>query len=347
VQFTHWRASAVAIRAAGTVHEVVLDTGHRLQADRVALCIGHAEPGLPCKVADVTLRDPGLIANPWAPDAFERIPRDASVLVVGTGLTMADCAVSLLARGHRGPITAISRRGLLAQPHGIFSSAADFLGDAQPPSTARALLRMLRERIARDAPLYGWHPAVDALRFDLGRIWPALPAREQRRVVKRLLPFWDVHRFRVAPQVHDALRQAIEAGRVVVKTEGIVDIAQSPNGFVVTLRPRHGGLEQRVFDRIVFCTGPARDVAANPLVSSLLAAGQARLDGAGMGLDVDTHSQLRDREGRPAQGLYAWGPITRGSFGEMTGAPDIARHIERVLNDGESSMLDAVSYTRV
>jgi len=26
--------------------------------------------------------------------------------------------------------------------------------------------------------------------------------------------------------------------------------------------------------------------------------------------------------------------MTRGSFGEMTGAPDIARHLERVLKDG-------------
>jgi uncharacterized NAD(P)/FAD-binding protein YdhS len=32
--------------------------------------------------------------------------------------------------------------------------------------------------------------------------------------------------------------------------------------------------------------------------------------------------------------LLAFGPMTRGSFGEMTGAPDIARHLERVLKDG-------------
>ncbi|MFM0736378.1 FAD/NAD(P)-binding protein [Paraburkholderia xenovorans] len=340
VRFTHWRASATAIHVAGTVHEVILDTGVSIEADRIALCIGHAAPALPCEISDATLRNPALITNPWAPQAFERIPQHASVLVVGTGLTMADCAVSLLERGHRGPITAISRRGLLAQPQGLFSSEADFLGDAQPPSTVRALLRMLRERIAREMPLRGWQPAVDALRFDLARVWQALPPSEQRRVVRRLLPFWDVHRFRVAPQVHAVLREAIDARRIVVETKGIAGIDDNArDGFVVTLKQRSGAREQRVFDRIVFCTGPARNISANPLVHSLLAAGRARLDGAGIGLDVDSHSQLRERDGGLVAGLFAFGPITRGSFGEMSGAPDIARHIERLLKDEKTSIL--------
>jgi uncharacterized NAD(P)/FAD-binding protein YdhS len=339
VRLTHWRASATAIHVNRAVHEVVLDTGRPLAADRVALCIGHADPTPPCEVSDATLRDPALIRNPWAHRAFEHIPQDASVLVVGTGLTMADCAVSLLARDHRGAITAISRRGLLAQPQGIFSSAADFLADGEPPSTVRALLRMLRERIAREAPLRGWQPVVDALRYDLSRIWPALPVREQRRVVRRLLPFWDVHRFRVAPQVHAVLRDAINARRIVVETLGIAGIARTRDGFVVTLRQRFGTLEQRVFDRILFCTGPARDIFANPLVDSLLAAGQARLDGLGIGLDVDAQSQLRDRDGNLVAGLFAFGPITRGSFGEMTGAPDIARHIEQLFRYAKTSIL--------
>jgi uncharacterized NAD(P)/FAD-binding protein YdhS len=339
VRLTHWCASASAIHINGAVHEVVLDTGLSLEADRVALCIGHAAPALPCEVSDATLRDPALITNPWAPGAFERIPQDASVLVVGTGLTMADCAVSLLARDHRGPITAISRRGLLAQSQGVFSSATDFLADVQPPSTIRALLRMLRERIAREMPLRGWQPAVDALRVDLPRVWQTLPTREQRRVVRRLLPFWDVHRFRVAPQVHAVLRDAIEARRIVVETLGIAGIAQTRDGFLVTLRQRSGTLEQRVFDRIVFCTGPARNISANPLVHSLLAAGRARLDGACIGLDVDAQSQLRDRDGNLVAGLFAFGPITRGSFGEMTGAPDIARHIEQLLRCAKTSIL--------
>jgi uncharacterized NAD(P)/FAD-binding protein YdhS len=331
VTFRHWQAGATAIRAGAAGYEVPLDTGEIVIAERVALCIGHAPPAPPCRISPADLDDPALIANPWALRAFDSIPSDASVLIVGTGLTMADCAVSLLARRHRGPITAISRRGLLAQPHGIFSDAADFLDGTPPPQTARQLLRRLRDRIARDENRIGWQPAIDALRFDLRRIWAALPRSEKHRVIKRLLPFWDVHRFRVAPQVHAALQAAIDAKRITIETLGIAGIERAREGLLATLRQPGGATEQRIFDRIVFCTGPARNIAANPLIRSLLDTGQARLDDTGTGIDVDLHSQIRDRDGELVPGLFAFGPITRGTFGEMTGAPDIARHLENVM----------------
>lgn len=35
--------------------------------------------------------------------------------------------------------------------------------------------------------------------------------------------------------------------------------------------------------------------------------------------------------GHVVAGLFAYGPITRGTFGEMPGAPDIAEHLEKLL----------------
>jgi uncharacterized NAD(P)/FAD-binding protein YdhS len=46
-----------------------------------------------------------------------------------------------------------------------------------------------------------------------------------------------------------------------------------------------------------------------------------------IGLDTDLRSRLRNTDGKVSPGLLAFGPITRGSFGEMTGAPDFARHL--------------------
>ena len=39
------------------------------------------------------------------------------MVIIGTGLSMVDQALSLLNKGHRGPILAYSRRGLLPLPH--------------------------------------------------------------------------------------------------------------------------------------------------------------------------------------------------------------------------------------
>lgn len=335
VRVSHRRASATSLSKSNSGYIVNLNDDTQLEAQRVALCFGHTPSKPPGRIDENALRDPRLITHPWSHDALHAIPREASVLLVGTGLTMADVAVTLIGREHRGPITAISRRGLRPRPHGLFADAADFLGSTAPPVTARELVKRLRQRIARDKQAnIGWQPAADAFRFELPRIWNTLPAREQRRVVRRLLPFWDVHRFRIAPQIHAAIEHAIGTGQLRVVTAGIGNIQRHPHGFRVELKRRGGHSEEHDFGAVVFCTGPARDIDRNPLVKSLLESRLARLDSVQAGLDTDLQSRILDADGNVSPGLFAFGPMTRGSFGEMTGAPDIARHLERLLKDG-------------
>lgn len=333
VRVVHRRATATGVQKSGSGYVVQLADGAQIDADRVALCFGHT-PSKPPGVIDADVFDDDrFVTHPWSADALRAIAPDACVLLVGTGLTMADVAVTLLDRGHRGRITAISRRGLRPRPHGVFADSGDFLGDAPAPRTARGLLRMLRERIATDELGLGWHAAADAFRFQLPALWNALPPIEKRRVVARLLPFWDVHRFRIAPQIHDTVEKAIASGQMSVMKAGIADISRSASGFRAGLRLAGGGREERDFDAVVFCTGAARDIDRNPLARSLIESGIARLDAVGIGLDTDLLSRVRDASGNVMTGLFAFGPITRGSFGEMTGAPDITKHVENVLRD--------------
>jgi uncharacterized NAD(P)/FAD-binding protein YdhS len=55
------------------------------------------------------------------------------------------------------------------------------------------------------------------------------------------------------------------------------------------------------------------------------------LDAVGLGLDVDATSHLISRDGTADPSLLAFGPMTQSAFGEMTGAPDNVRHVERVV----------------
>jgi uncharacterized NAD(P)/FAD-binding protein YdhS len=66
------------------------------------------------------------------------------------------------------------------------------------------------------------------------------------------------------------------------------------------------------------------------LWADLMNGGRAQIDEVGLGLKVDQLSRVVDSRGEPQANLLALGPITRGSFGEMTGVPDIVRQIERV-----------------
>lgn len=329
VRLRHLRTKAASVTAADGAWRIVTESGETIMADRVAMCFGHAVPALPCRLGPGVAESAGFVADPWAADALAGIAPDASVLVVGTGLTMADVVTSLGAAGHRGPITAVSRRGLLPMAHGLFRMDLDVVS-ASPPTTALSLLRLVRRQIAAADPALGWHPVIDSLRTALPDLWGDLPAAEKRRVVRRLLPFWEVHRFRIAPQIAAGLERARADGRLVVEQAALAGLDRMEDGRLeATLRPRHGRIARRRFDAVVLCTGPEREVARNPLVAALLADGTACLDAVGLGLSVDRRSRVLGPEGRPQPGLYAFGPMTRGSFGEMTGAPDIAQHIER------------------
>jgi uncharacterized NAD(P)/FAD-binding protein YdhS len=172
---------------------------------------------------------------------------------------------------------------------------------------------------------------LDSFRKVLPEIWNGLPPSERRRIARRLLPFWEVHRFRIAPQIAAGLEQARAEGHLCVETAAVTGLTLAEDGRLEAGLRRRGVAEPRRFDAVVLCTGPERDVSRNPLVAALLADGTARLDAVGLGLAVDRRSRVIDAAGEVRPGLYAFGPMTRGSFGEMTGATDIAHHIESVV----------------
>ena len=73
-------------------------------------------PALPCEAVGA-LDYPQYIADPWHEPGLAEVAPEAPVAIVGTGLTAVDVVLSLLDQGHTGPITAISRRGLIPHRH--------------------------------------------------------------------------------------------------------------------------------------------------------------------------------------------------------------------------------------
>jgi uncharacterized NAD(P)/FAD-binding protein YdhS len=327
------RTSVTDIKRSGDGWLASTRDGDRIEADFVALCFGHAAPASPCPIGVEVRRSPKFVPDPWAAQALSKIGSSDSTLIIGTGLTMADVVMSLRATGREGPVTAISRRGLAPRAHGKFLSDIDLFAGAPPPKTALGLLRLMRKRIREGDASLGWQPFIDSLRARLPIVWSDLPVREKRRVLRRLLPFWEVHRFRIAPQVSAALAQSRQAGRLSIEKAGLNGLEFRQGKFAAALRRPGGRAEEAFFDAVVMCTGPNKDIGTNPLVASLLADGAARLDEAGLGLAVDSASRVVDARNQPWPNLVALGPMTRGSFGEMTGAPDIAAHIERIAPD--------------
>lgn len=333
----HRRASVISVRRRGGRWSIADDRGGVTEADIVAIATSHPPPAAPGRLAAVLADHPRFVPDTTVPGALEVVRPDDRVLVIGNGLTAADVIASLTDRGHKGPITAISRRGLRSRGHAV--SAQDPFGDfvTDAAHSATALLRKVRGTI-RQAAAEGrsWHAVIDQVRGQGRDLWRALPAAERRRIVRHLRPYWDVHRFRTAPQVETVLDQAIAAGRLEILAGSLADARAEGDIIRCLLRLRHAEQPaERTYDAVVVTTGPAHDgiLDTQPWLRELAESGYLALDPTGLGLACNERSEAVGPDGLATPSLLISGPLARGTFGELMGLPQVTEHA--VLVAGE------------
>ena len=309
---------------------ITTDTGRRLQSDLLILAVSHPPPALP-RLAVPFHDHPALIANPWRADTLTPIAADARVAVMGTGLTMADCIATLSRLGHRGPITAFSRRGLLSRGN-TGSAAAPWPGEYDQGSL-RQRLRLVRAAVLRAAEQgLHWQVVLDAVRQQGQRIWQTLTFADRQRFLRHLRRYWDVHRYRIAPQVAEVIEQRQREGSLKVLAARLTALESEARSLTLTLTLREGERIALTVDRLILTTGPAHGglIDSQPLLRELARRGLIRADKLGLGLDVDAHSRAIGREGRAIPNLLISGPAARGYFGELMGLPQVADHAAAV-----------------
>jgi uncharacterized NAD(P)/FAD-binding protein YdhS len=341
----HRRDRAVAVERGPRGYTVSFAAGGEpLEADFVVLAATHPKPSIPAAMRAVA-DHPRFVPDVYGDGGISRIGSGDRVLLVGNGLSASDAIASLDARGHSGPILSLSRRGLRSRGHpdAPVSARGDF--STAPARTALELLMRVRREVAAAAHAgTSWHGVLDAAREQAGAIWGALPPRERRRLVRHLRAFWDVHRFRVAPQVDAVIRRRTGDGSLVLMAGSVLAAEATSRGIRVTLRRRGDrAAGEAEFDAVIIATGPDHTAAieANEAVRSLADQGLLRLDPTGLGLAVSSRSLALDRTGREVPGLLVAGPLARGTFGELMGLPEVARHAETVA--GELALLMARS----
>lgn len=329
----HRRAAALALEPAGGGWHVRGDNAGAARYDRVILSATYGSPRFLWPLTQGAEALEHLIRDPWNWAAIKAIPKQARVVLIGTGLTTCDVVVSLRAAGHAGPIHAISRRAQTPRPHRGFDASFDIFAGITPPATALGLLRLVRARIAEvEARGQTWHIVIDSLRRHLSTYWRTLPLSERRKIARRLRPFWDVHRFRIAPQVAALMESGRCEGWLSISAGRIHAVGRQESQFAVDWTARGGTREFLLADAVVNCTGPDGDIArsTNPLLSHALNHGLARPDDLRVGIDVDAEGRVIGATGEPMPGLWAAGPAARAVVGEATGVPEAAAHARLV-----------------
>ncbi|HET9354648.1 MAG TPA: FAD/NAD(P)-binding protein, partial [Sphingomicrobium sp.] len=297
---------------------LTLDNGDKIEAQDLVLATGN---GRPAPFAIPGWPEGDMVQDPWSAAAGERLreaAREASpLLLIGTGLTMADVVLTLDRLGYLGSVTAVSRRGLVPRAHvaGVVPLPPPGLGEI-PGDLSDAVAWMRARGLGGD-----WRSAVDSLRPVSQALWESWPEDTKARFARHARPWWDVHRHRIAPQAAAVIEQWIGANRLRV-IAGRVTGGQPGQVRVA----RRGGGEIAVEAKLaVNCTGPSEKVAdsANPLLRQLLADGLMEPGELGLGVRVDGDCRAGD-------GLWALGPLTKGRWWEITAVPDIRVQAERV-----------------
>lgn len=332
--FEHIEDEAVSVDPREGAVQVHLRSGPTRIARRAALALGNFPPSdLP--LPEPVRSSPRYVRDPWAPGALSQVTPSDDVVLIGTGLSSVDILIALRMSGHTGKIHFLSRHGLLPSGHRFTAPWPSLATDLSSVTLLELMEKVRMQVIVAGMRGYDWRAVIDALRPAIQQIWRSLSARERRRFLRHLRPYWEIHRHRIAPDIAARLEAEIAVGRAQIHAGRMTACEEDAGGISLTYCDRRSGdsCGLRVH-RIVNCTGPQTDCrrTRDPLLDSLLGQGKIRPDPLFLGLDTSEDGAVIDKDGVPSTLIFALGPLRKGSLWETTAVPEIRIQAARMAD---------------
>ncbi|RMQ42655.1 hypothetical protein ALQ04_03549 [Pseudomonas cichorii] len=323
----HICAEAVDLRTGESGVTATLADGREVQGRLAVLATGmYAAARTPQRQSD------GLNAaalDPWDVGVMRQLDPHATVLIIGSGLTMVDAVVSLQQSGHRGPIRVFSRHGLLPHVRRQPPEWVDFLGRDPDIRSPGQLLRKVREQceLAIESGI-DWQAPLDTVRVNIGRLWSQATDRQRRQFVRHARPWWESHHHRSPPPSAALLTELVQQGRLTIQAASLQAVQTLPSGQVqIQLRLRGESQPSQVLgDALINSTGIEYDWRRvdRPLPRQLLARGLIQPGPLALGIAADAGGAVLDARGLCSARLFSMGPPLRGMWWESTAVTDVA-----------------------
>jgi uncharacterized NAD(P)/FAD-binding protein YdhS len=334
---------------------VSLSNQQRLLADDVVLACGDPPPTTAASAAAIE-QHRAYVRDPFGDRTLRADAQ--TLLLIGTGLTMADVAIAAASLNPNLRIHALSRHGLLPAQQVSSAHAAvsgEFLSrlSAAAP-TARSLVRAFRalQSDLEAAAKGDWRDAVNVARQAAPDLWRRMPLSERARFLRHVRVHWDIHRHRMPPSVASQLNALRRSGRLQIHAGHLLPMSAQGERIAVKWRERGSqGLRSLLVDQVVNCSGAHGRLkqTRDGLLAGLVAGGLAVPDALGLGLTTGPAGALIDSEGRVARHLYYVGPMLRARHWEATAVGELRGYVESLaqalvpLNSSESTPLIAPS----
>ena len=322
----HVRAEVVDLEVDEHSTLLTLSDGQQLRGTFAALATGMFPAARTPQTESSGLN--AAAVDPWDVQAMTQLDPQATVLIIGSGLTMVDAVVSLEQAGHRGPIEIFSRHGLLPHVRRQPPAWVDFLGEDHSLRSPRQLLREVRRhcKLALEQGI-DWQAPLDTVRAHIGRLWSQASEAEKRQFVRHIRPWWESHHHRSPPLSAELVARLHGEGRLRIRAASYKGLVPSQGDVTIRLRPRG---EQEVVQvsgaALINSSGIEYDWrrVARPLPRQLLKRGLIQPGPLALGIAADVSGAVLDANGQVSPRLFAMGPPLRGMWWESTAVTDVA-----------------------
>lgn len=300
---------------------LTLDSNETLLAGQLVLATGNPPPRWPCSIKAALPADKA-VENPWSGDWLATLHNTDAVTFIGGGLTAMDGIYSLARQGHMGPIE-------IVLPHPVLPPEQT---DWQPEApihwpenihTASQFFRFMKNSLgSRDWEQPRWQSRFEALRIHLSAAWQRLDEGAQRRLMRHAGKWWQLARFRSAPQNFEAAQAMLKSGQLRLTKGRVVQIAKQ--GRQIQLKLEDG--QNRLADAVINCTGPAPD----PLIAQMRKAGLVAPDISNRAARIGPDLRVLKPQQIAYDTLFGVGAMSASSLGDVIGAGSIAKQAEQL-----------------
>ena len=305
--------------------------GSNLPADDVVLALGNPPAADPC--CSGTLDGiPGVRPDPWTPS--EAADPSKPLLVIGSGLTMADVVCATFAKTPQRRIHVLSRHGLVPPEQTSFQRTP-VTASARRFASATSVRRLVADTrsLVRDIGHQGgdWRTVIATVRHQAPSQWRALPLTERRRFLRHARSYWDIHRHRLPGAVRARIEALHASGQLKLHAGRVLRVEPRDGGLAVQWLPRGHTLPLTLrVGEIANCTGPDYDArrSVDPLLRTLVARGTVAPDELGLGIRTGAYGVVIGSHGQTERRLYYVGPMLRATHWEATAAAELRVHAE-------------------
>lgn len=326
-------AKAIDLQKQDSSYSILLNNDKSVFADKTVLALGNFLPATPKSESQSFFESPNYFKNPWNTDYLKNIQPNQNILIIGTGLTMVDCVLSLKNIGVKGKLYVVSPRGYTPAPHGKKEIYPDFYSEVKG-KTLLEIVQIVRKHLKiAESKNSSWIGVIDSLRPHVQKLWIALSPKDKQQFISHIRHIWGLARHRLPLSVYTELSNLKVSNQLEIIGGRIIYIQEEGDGIYATIQLRGSSIKRKLnITRVINCTGPQNNYKElkDPFIQNLLTKKIIIPSEQKMGINTSLTGRVLSQDGKPSDDIYAIGSLLRGVLWETTAVPEISVQAEQI-----------------